>query len=118
MTFFLKNKCFKFFQVKTKHEFKQKLFERKRDHLLAGIEIADEDAFVCEVPGWNNQTYIDAVAIMRQAEPLSPRITGGGAARSPTVARSPGGAARSSGNVAQITGGMARARITEMENSD
>ena len=116
---FLKNKCLTFLQVKTKHELKQKLFERKRDHLLAGIEIAEEDAFVCEVPGWNNQTYIDAVNIMRQAEPLaSPRITGGGAARSPTVARSPGGAARSSGNVAQIREGMARARITEMEDSD
>lgn len=88
--------------------------------MLTSIEIAEEDAFLCEVPGWNNQTYIDAVEEMRRCEPYaSPRaIGGGGAARSPHVARSPGGAARSPGTVGQISGGMARARITEMEDSD
>jgi hypothetical protein len=100
-----------FFQVKTKFELKQKLFEKKRDHLLTSIEIAEEDAFVCEVPGWNNQTYIDAVEEMRRCEPYaSPRRVGGGAAR---AARSP-----TTPTVGQISGGMARARITEMEDSD
>jgi hypothetical protein len=104
-------------QVKRRFEQKQKHFEKKRDHLLTSIEIAEEDAFLCEVPGWNNQTYIDAVEEMRRCEPYaSPRTVGGGAARSPNAARS----ARSptTPTVGQISAGMARARITEMEDSD
>ena len=86
-----------------------------RDHMLTGIEIGEEHAFLCEVPGWNNQTYLDTVEIMRKAEPFaSPRTMSGGAARSPgSATRSPKSPA-----AGHITGGMARARITEMVDSD
>jgi hypothetical protein len=86
--------------------------EKMRDHMLTDIEIGEEHAFLCEVPGWNNQTYLDTVEIMRKAEPVaSPRTMSGGAARSP-------GSATRSPAAGHISGGMARARITEMVDSD
>ena len=33
------------------------------------IDLSEEHAFLCEIPGWNNQTYIQNVHICRQAEP-------------------------------------------------
>jgi hypothetical protein len=97
------------FQVKRQHEKKMKHLERMRDHLLESIDIAENQAFFADVPGWNAQSYIDAVEDMRSREPIAlPAV--GKAARS---ARSP-----MTPSVGQISGGMARARITEMEDID
>lgn len=84
-----------------------KHLERMRDHLLESIDIAEDQAFFSEVPGWNPETYINAVDDMRRREPIAmPAV--GRAARSP----------KTPSVVGQISGGMARARITEMEDSD
>jgi hypothetical protein len=80
-------------QAKDQFDQKQKWFDKCRDHLMVAIEIGEDHAFLCEVPGWNNQTYLDTVDTMRRAQPSIsvPMVMGG-------VATYPGGAVRRSPN--------------------
>jgi hypothetical protein len=86
-------------QAKDQFDQKQKWFEKCRDHLLLAIEIGEDHAFFCEIPGWNNQNYLDAVAAMRAAQPSIsvPMVMGHGGA-----AALPGGAVRRSHVAARL----------------
>ncbi len=39
------------------------------------IDLSEEHAFLCEVPGWNNKSYLQLVDVCRQAQPYHPHVT-------------------------------------------
>jgi hypothetical protein len=55
--------------LKDNFDAKQKLIERMTKMMHDMIDLSEEHAFLCEIPGWNNQTYLQNVHICRQAEP-------------------------------------------------
>jgi len=55
--------------LKDNFDAKQKLIERMTKMMHDMIDLSEEHAYLCEIPGWNNQTYLQNVHISRQAEP-------------------------------------------------
>jgi hypothetical protein len=55
--------------LKDQFEAKKKLIERFTKVLHEMVDLSEEFAFLCEIPGWNNTTYLQNVHISRQAEP-------------------------------------------------
>jgi hypothetical protein len=55
--------------LKDQFEAKKKLIERFTKVLHEMVDLSEEFAFLCEIPGWNNTTYLQNVQISRQAEP-------------------------------------------------
>jgi hypothetical protein len=55
--------------LKDNFDAKRKLIERMNKMMHDMIDLSEEHAFLCEIPGWSNQTYLQNVHISRQAEP-------------------------------------------------
>lgn len=55
--------------LKDNFDAKRKLIERMTKMMHDMIDLSEEHAFLCEIPGWSNQTYLQNVHISRQAEP-------------------------------------------------
>jgi hypothetical protein len=61
--------------LKDNFEAKQKLVEKMTKMMFDMIDLSEEHAFLCEVPGWNNRTYLQLVDASRQAHPYHPHVT-------------------------------------------
>ena len=61
--------------LKDNFEAKQKLVEKMTKMMFDMIDLSEEHAFLCEVPGWNNRTYLQLVDASRQAHPYHPPVT-------------------------------------------
>lgn len=61
--------------LKDNFEAKQKLVEKMTKMMFDMIDLSEEHAFLCEVPGWNNSTYLQLVGASRQAHPYHPPVT-------------------------------------------
>jgi hypothetical protein len=58
----------------SKDNFKAKktLIEKMTKVMFNMIDLSEEHAFLCEVPGYNNKTYLQLVDASRQAHPYYP----------------------------------------------
>ena len=57
--------------LKDNFEAKKALIEKMTKMMFDMIELSEEHAFLCEVPGWNNKTYSQLVDVSRQAHPYT-----------------------------------------------
>lgn len=61
--------------LKDNFDAKQKLIEKMTKMMLDMVDLSEEHAFLCEVPGWNNRTYLQLVDASRQAHPYTPPVS-------------------------------------------
>jgi hypothetical protein len=61
--------------LKDNFEAKQKLIEKMTKMMHDMIDLSEEHAFLCEVQGWNNRTYLQLVDASRQVHPYHPPVS-------------------------------------------